>query len=255
MEITQDYTYFIFIFARIIGCIAFSQIFARGNVPKVFYMGFALVLTIFVYGNLSFENNLQIDFVLEYALLLLKELFIGFIIGHIVKLFMTVMTIGGDILDLEIGLSMAKIYDPKMQISMGISSRIFNLMMMFLFFSVGGHITLLKLFISTFEIIPLGNFTIGNNIIYNCVDLLSNITIYSVKMVIPVIAIEFIVEIAMGIMMKAIPQIHLFVVNIPVKLFIGLVSITIMAPSFASFLEKIITFMFDAIKSNLSLLM
>ena len=83
----------------------------------------------------------------------------------------------------------------------------------------------------------------------------SYILIYSVKLTLPILAVEFITEMGVGIMMKAIPQIHLFIVNIPLKIFIGFMAMLILVPTFAAFLEKLITLMFEAIQRNLSLLM
>ncbi|QSX07185.1 flagellar biosynthetic protein FliR [Sedimentibacter sp. zth1] len=255
MEITQDITYFIFILARISGCIIFNQVFGRGNVPVVFQIGLILMLSITVYGILPVDNFMEVNLLLEYVFLILKELFVGFIIGHIIKLFMSVIVIAGDVLDLQMGLSMAKIYDPKINISMGISGSLLNVFFMLLFFSVGGHLTLIKIFISSCKIIPIGNVHISKEVILYAVELFSYILIYAVKLTLPIMAMEFIVEVGMGIMMKAIPQIHLFVVNIPVKIFIGFMSLLILVPTFSSFLEKLITLMFEAIQKSLSLLM
>ena len=86
------------------------------------------------------------------------------------------------------------------------------------------------------------------------IELFSYILIYSVKLTLPILAVEFITEIGVGIMMKAIPQIHLFVVNIPLKIFIGFMAMLILVPTFATFLEKLITIMFETIQRNLNML-
>jgi flagellar biosynthetic protein FliR len=54
--------------------------------------------------------------------------------------------------------------------------------------------------------------------------------------------------------MKAIPQIQVFSVNIQLKLFVGLFLVMILVPSFSTFLEKVLTIMFETIENNLSLL-
>jgi flagellar biosynthetic protein FliR len=54
--------------------------------------------------------------------------------------------------------------------------------------------------------------------------------------------------------MRAVPQIDVFVVEIQLKVLIGFLSILILVPSFAAFLEKLITLMFDNIVHILAML-
>ena len=254
MEITADVTYFIFILARITGCIVFNQIFGRGNIPMIFQIGLSIMLAITVYGVLPPDNSLEVNLIIEYILLLIKELFVGFIIGYIISMFLSVIVVAGEFIDIQLGLSMAKLFDPSSNLSMGISSSIFNLFFMLIFFSVGGHLTLIQIFITTCKALPVGRLVFSQELFMTLIELFSYILIYSVKLTLPILAVEFITEIGVGIMMKAIPQIHLFVVNIPLKIFIGLMAMLILVPSFASFLERLITLMFEAIQRNLSLL-
>ncbi|NLG93626.1 MAG: flagellar biosynthetic protein FliR, partial [Clostridiales bacterium] len=71
--------------------------------------------------------------------------------------------------------------------------------------------------------------------------------IYAVKLALPVLAAEFIAEIAVGLIMKAVPQIDVFVINIQGKVILGFLILLIMVPSLSTFLERLITLMFDNI--------
>jgi len=79
------------------------------------------------------------------------------------------------------------------------------------------------------------------------VSMFSLILIYAVKMSLPVLAAEFITEIAVGLIMRAVPQIDVFSLNIQLKVIIGFIMILIMVSPLATFLEKLITLMFDNI--------
>lgn len=254
MIIEQDITYFIFILARMSGCIMFSQIFGRGNVPMMFQIGLSIMLSIAVQGVIPVDNYLEVNLLIEYIVLILKELLVGVIIGHIMKLFFSVVVTAGEFNDMQLGLSMAKIYDPKSNISMGISSSILNIMFMLLFFSANGHMSLIKIFISSCKVLPIGSINLSTDLFMSLTELFTNILIFSVKLSLPILAVEFVAEMGLGILMKAVPQIHLFVVNIPLKIFIGFATMLILVPSLASFLDRLITLMFEAIQNNLSLL-
>ncbi len=254
MVIEQDVTYFIFILARMAGCIMFSQIFGRGNIPMMFQIGLSIMLSIAVQGALPVDNFLEVNLLIEYIVLLLKELFVGVIIGHIMKLFFSVIVITGEFNDMQLGLSMAKIYDPKSNISMGISASILNIFFMLLFFSANGHMSLIKIFITSCKVLPIGRINFSPELFMSLTELFTDILIFAVKLSLPILAVEFITEIGIGILMKAVPQIHLFIVNIQLKIFIGFATMLILVPSLSTFLEKLITLMFEAIQKNLSLL-
>ncbi len=251
----EHFTYFLLIFSRMSGCVFFNQIFGRGNLPVIFKISLSLMLTITVYGLLPVQDNIVITSVVEYGLIILKEIFIGFIIGYIIGIFFSIVVIGGEITDLQIGMSMAQIYDPNSNVSVGVTGRFLNVFLILLFFSAGGHLSLIKIFITSCKLIEIGAFTIPKNLFLNMVELLSQIFVFAIKLALPILAVEIITEAGVGILMKAIPNIQVFSVNIQVKLFIGLFLIMILVPSFSSFLENILTIMFESIEKNLSLLM
>ena len=136
----EHFTYFLLIFSRMSGCVFFNQIFGRGNLPVIFKISLSLMLTITVYGLLPVQDNIVITSVVEYGLIILKEIFIGFIIGYIIGIFFSIVVIGGEITDLQIGMSMAQIYDPNSNVSVGVTGRFLNVFLILLFFSAGGQI-------------------------------------------------------------------------------------------------------------------
>jgi len=254
MGFDLDLTYFIFIFARMVGCIMFNGIFGRANLPRIFQFGLAVFLSIAVLDALPVHNYPEITTSIEYMVLIMKELFLGFVIGTIMNLFSTIVIIAGEATDMQIGLAMAKIYDPKSNISMGISASILNVLFMLLFFTSNCHITLIKIFLVSCKALPIGQLNYTPELFSSIVELFSLIFIFSMKLIMPILAIEFITEMCMGVLMKAIPQIHIFVVNIPLKIVIGLVFMMILLPAFSSYIDRIFTIMFETVRANLNLI-
>lgn len=254
MAYAGEFTYFLLIFARMSGCVFFNQIFGRGNLPVILKISLSLMLAITVYGILPPADDIVITSLLEYGLIILREVFLGYIIGYIISMFFSIVVIGGEIIDLQIGMSMSKIYDPSSNVSMGISGSFLNAFLIFLFFSANGHLSLIQIFITSCKLINIGYFSIPQNLFLNMIEMLSQILIFSLKLALPILAVEIITEAGVGILMKAIPQIQVFSVNIQLKLFIGLFLMMILVPSFSTFLENVLTIMFETIENNLSLL-
>ena len=254
MTFSGDFTYFLLIFARMSSCVFFNQIFGRGNLPNIFKISLSLFLAITVYGIIPPEGGIVIATTIEYILLIIKELFIGFLIGYIIGLFFSTVVISGEIIGIQIGMSMAKIYDPKSSVSMGIMGSFLNLILILIFFSVNGHLNLIQIFVTTSKLIEIGNFSIPTHLFYNMVELFQQILILALKLSMPIMAVEIILESGIGILMKAIPQIQVFSVNVQLKILVGVLLIFVLVPTFSTFIENVIVLMFDTVENSLSAL-
>lgn len=253
MELDYDFTLLMMIFMRMSGCILFNPILGRKSIPGVVRAALSMVLTLFVY-QLVPAQDLHIGSFLVFALCALKEFAVGFVIGYIIQLFLSVFIMSGEMMDMQIGMSMSRIYDPQSNVSMPLSASVINTMFILIFFASNGHLTLIRIFARLCEIVPYGDGFINTNVWQSLVGMFSLILIYSVKLSMPVVAVQLISEIGVGLIMRAVPQIDVFVVEIQLKVLIGFLSILILVPSFAAFLEKLITLMFDNITHILTML-
>ncbi|WP_444659915.1 flagellar biosynthetic protein FliR [Caproiciproducens sp. R2] len=246
MELNYDFTLLLFIFMRMSGCILFNPILGRKNLPVILKVGLTLMLSVFSY-HLVPAQTLEIPSFLVLSVSLLKELLIGYMVGYVIQLFLSVMLISGENMDMQIGISMSKIYDPQSNVSMPLSASFINTMFILIFFAVNGHLTLIQIFVKLCVMVPYGTLHFEPAMYQPLIDMFSLILVYAVKMSLPVLAAELITEIAVGLVMRAVPQIDVFVINIQLKVILGFVIIIIMAPPLASFLEKLILLMFDNI--------
>lgn len=244
MEFDYDFTLLLLIFMRMSGCILFSPIFGRRNIPVVIKIGLSLMLSVFTY-NLVPVQHLAISSFLVFFVELLKELMVGFIVGYVIQLFLSVILMSGETMDMQIGISMSKIYDPSSNISMPLTGSLMNAMFILIFFASNSHLTLIQVFVKLCTLVPYGSLNFQPELMSNLLSLFSLILIYSVKMSLPVLAAELITEIAVGIVMRAVPQIDVFTINIQMKVIIGFLMIFLLVPAFSAFLERMISLMFD----------
>lgn len=246
MNFDYDFTLLLLIFMRMSGCILFNPILGRKNVPVIVKVGLSLMLSVFSYQMVP-AQKVEMTSYLVFFVTLLEQLLIGLIIGFIIQLFLSIILISGENMDMQIGISMSKIYDPQSNVSMPMSSSLINAMFILIFFATNAHLTLIQIFTKLCVMVPYGTFQIKPALLQELTGMFSLILIYSVKMALPVLAAELITEIAVGLIMRAVPQIDVFVINIQLKVIIGFVVICIMVPPLASFLERLISLMFDNI--------
>ncbi|CUX71899.1 flagellar biosynthesis protein FliR [Clostridium sp. C105KSO15] len=244
---------FSLIFMRISGFILLNPILGRRNIPNVVKGGMVMVFTLLIYSFSSAQVPEPVNSI-EFAVLLIKEFVMGYVIGFVMDLFLMVITFAGSIIDFQMGLSMATIYDPQSNAQVAITGSLWNIYFILLFFAVDGHLALIKLLIKSAEIVPYGQVVLGTKVAWALIEVFIQCVVLAVRFSFPIVAIEFITEIAVGILMKMIPQINVFVVNIQAKLIIGLLMLIFLFSPMSDFMGDVINQMLLTVQSMIRLL-
>ena len=149
---------------------------------------------------------------------------------------------------------MASTYDPASGIQVTASSTMFNVLMSLLFFAANGHHTLIRIFAASGRVVPFGTAVPGEELYAALLELFIDCTILGVKLCMPILAAELMGQVGMGILMKAIPQINVFAINIELKVIIGLVMMFLLLVPFSEFLLGAETQMLVALQRVLPLM-
>ncbi|WP_312643806.1 flagellar biosynthetic protein FliR [Hydrogenoanaerobacterium sp.] len=235
---------FMLVFVRMSGMILFNPLFARRNVPTQVRMGLILALTIVITPTVDgapIAGMLELEFIFA----MFKELFLGFVCGFVFQIFYYLLFFAGDIMDMEFGLSMSKVFDPSSNIQMSTSGNLLNLLFMFYIFATNSHLIMIKIFATSYQVVPVGAVGLSTAIGEHIVNLFISVFVLALKLALPFIAVEFILEIAMGILMKIIPQIHIFVINIQMKVLVGIILLFAFAHPVGSFMDNYVVVMLE----------
>lgn len=254
LEFDYNFTLLLLIFMRMSGCIFFNPILGRKNLPALLRVGLSLMLTVFTYPLVP-QQNLQISSVLVMALACMKELLIGFVVGFIIEMFLSVIIMGGEQIDMQVGISMSRIYDPQSNLAMPLSASVINAMYLMIFFSSNSHLTLIRVFVRLGMALPYGDQLLSANVFGNLAAMFSLMLIYAAQLALPMIAVQMIAQVGIGLMMRAVPQIDIFTIEIQLKLIIGFVTILVLVPPLSDFIEKLISLMFQTISQIYGLMM
>lgn len=243
-EIIQtNFIVIIMVLTRVSGIFTFNPIFGRNNVPQYIKVGASLMLTLVMVVGGDMEYTLPSG-LFPFVFDMLKELLVGALLGLFVNMMLSVLALAGEIVDMQMGLSMAKSYDPTYG-SVGISTKIYDYWFVLYFFAVGGHLSYIELFAISYETIPIGFDNFNINIAYILVSYFETVLTLGVKLAMPVMAASLVTEFCVGVMMKAVPSIHVFVVNIQLKLLVGFVVLTASCGAISEFMGKIMSLMFE----------
>lgn len=209
------------IFMRMSGFLLFNPLLGRSNLPAMVKTGMALVLSILVFGTAG-TGVPQPDTLVELAFRLLLELGIGLVLGFVMWVVFSVVQIGGEVIDTQMGMTMAQIYDASSQANLSVTASLLNILLILDFFAENGHYTLMRLLTTSGELVPYGAAALGDGVYAYVIELFLACMLLAVKLAMPILAAELLGEVGMGVLMKAIPQINAFVINIELKVIIGL---------------------------------
>jgi len=144
----------------------------------------------------------------------------------------------GDLMDTHFGMSMAKVFDPGSSIQMSVSSTFLNILLMLYLFVTDSHLLMIRIFADSFQVLPAGTFTFSQDSAKFFINLFLSTFSLAIRLVLPFMAAEFVLELSMGVLMKLIPQIHIFVINIQFKMLLGLILLLAFAGPVASFVDN-----------------
>ena len=229
-------TLFLYILMRMTGFVVMNPLWGRQNVPARIKAGIVLVLTVFVH---SLSTNAAVPIpttAIELSVRLLLELALGYLVATIMQFFFFVPLMAGHVIDSQMGTTMSENYDPTMGTNISLTGTLLNIAMVMIFFTAGGHITLLRILMNVADIIPYGAVTIGVNIVQPLLEIFSSCLVLAVKLSLPILAAELIGQLGMGILMKVIPQINVFAINFELKIIVGLVLVTLLLPLMSEFI-------------------
>jgi flagellar biosynthetic protein FliR len=253
IDVDQAMT-FMLVMLRMTGMLLFNPILGRRNIPVMANAGLAFVLAALLMGVVT---PAPVDDITIPALLLLvvKELFVGFVAGVLFQMILSILIVGGEVIDLQLGISMSKAFDPSTNASISVTAGLLNAMFLLIFFTTDNHLTFIRLITITFDILPVGDFAVNPEIYLFLPELFSTILVFAIKLCLPVVVIELVVTMAVGIIMRIIPQINVFVVNIQFKLIIGIFSLIILVGPLVAYFGNLIQISFEQLEEALLLLM
>ena len=181
-----------------------------------------------------------------YLMMLLREIFIGFTLGFITNMFFNTIQVAGEIMDMQSGLGMAKVFDPETNVQMSIMGSVISFMMYLYFFATNSHMSYIQLFVISFDTLPVGGEGFNPDLGYNIVSYFSVLLAMVIKLAMPITAAAFILEFCMGMLMKSVPQIQIMVVNIQLKVAVGFMMLFLIAVPLSDFVDKYLDTWLDA---------
>lgn len=238
---------FSLIVMRMSGAIALNPIFGRNNFPSSAKAAFVFVCSLMLYAGMGQAPEREPASLIEYGVMLASELLFGFILGFGMELCVLVVRFASSVMDYMMGLNMAQIYDPQYNSQMTITSGMYYAFLMLLFFAVDGHLKLFGIFFAAARFIPFGSVSIRPELSEAVLKIFQDSILMGLQYAMPLIAMELVAEVAVGIIMRMIPHINVFVINFQMKIIVGILMLMFLFSPMSDKLNMIIDTMFRSL--------
>ena len=242
--------YFILILLRVGGLVIASPIFGRINIPQRVKICLVVALSYLCFTIFPQTNEIHYTTLMSYLFICAGELLLGIALAFVTNIFFALTSFtAGQLIDMQIGYGIVNVYDIQNNTQIPMMGNVLNIMLLMIFFAVNGHLTLIKMIYMTIERMPVGTLTFSPGVGITALEIFARAFLLGVMMALPIIASGLTLEITFGVLMRLVPQIHMFVVGVPIKMLVGLVVFTATIPVFANFSSRIFSEMFNGIES------
>jgi len=242
--IFRQYELFLLIMVRTSGIFIFSPFFSSQNIPNIMKVGLTFSVSLLISSILPFSVNLTNEVLL---ILIFKELMVGIIIGFISYVFFSAFYVMGQIADMKIGFGMVNVIDPQNKTQVPVMGNVYYILAFLMFLNFNGHHLLISTLVDSYTFLPIGSLKYTGDTMHILTNTLAKSFEIGFKLSTPIIAVVFLTDIVLGVMSKTIPQMNVFVVGMPLKVFIGLLIVIVSMPLFFSSLNGIFDLMINDI--------
>ena len=207
--------------------------------PRVRIM-FVILLTLIVLpftGPFNFPMNMSFIYLFSF---IIKEIGIGLFIGFGTVFIFEMFTFAGSIAGKQMGLGMAEMMDPTQMIRSSLVGQFWTLTMMIGFFSLDFHHFLIQTIVKNFQILPLGSGSFPSTLGNMFIDAGSNLFYISFQLAAPAIVFMIMLDTAIALMARILPNLPVFLIVLPVKIGMGLFIISISLEIFQTLAEPLL---------------
>ena len=242
---------FMLVLTRLTGLFASAPFFSTFRVPNQIKLLFAAFVAFIMFPLLSAKSGFILPkTVPQLSIFMIIEFGVGYLIGFLANLVFDGIKMAGNIISIQMAISMADILDPSTNERNPVISTTYNYMGILVFFAIGAHIWLFEALYLSFNSIPIGTSAfLTADLVNNIAQMISSIFHIAFALIMPIFAVLLVSDLLLGLMAKMMPQMNVFMVSLPFKIYCGLVLMCFFVLGSTKYMQDIITETFNTIKN------
>lgn len=234
------------IFVRVGSMLMTAPFFSTKAFPRRIRLFFALI-TSFLLASVIPAENVVIPAdsnVVFLATVIVLEALVGIALGLVGQLIFAGLELAGRLISLKIALGFAQMIDTMTQQKNQIVSNLFSLLAVLVFLFIDGDKVYLNALARSFEVIPVNTANIHMAGPF-MLDIATYLFIIGVQISSPFLVVLFLLDLALAIFARIMPQANIMFISMPLKVGIGVILLIMITPHLPTAFEMMFTRMFD----------
>lgn len=197
-------------FARILAFAKFAPVLGRSEINPTIRVAFSLILTIILF-SVTDVGTMPKDF--PFILGILINVILGAFTGWVASAIFSAIAAGGDMINMQMGLSSAMMFDQSTKSQGSLLSSFFNLLAAVLYINIGGLYWLIIALKKTFDIcgIFITSFSLANIASPEyLISITANVLYVGLQIASPILLASLGQDIILGIISRTAPQVNVF---------------------------------------------
>ncbi len=225
-------------FARYAAFLQIVPFFGGQVVPSQVKIATATALVIITYPALLAElpaDGGPLPFgAVGFIGMIAKEVFVGFTLGFVASLVFEAVSVAGRIADFQRGSTMGELFAPQLQERVSEMGQFQLQLAIVIFLTIGAHRFFLAALVKSFLFIPVLKFPHIEAGWTPAVEFLTLMTgsvlNIGVQLAVPIIITLLLTDLFFGLINRVAPQVNVFFLSMPVKMWIGIFVLAVMLP-------------------------
>jgi flagellar biosynthetic protein FliR len=224
---------YVLVFCRVGGLFVLAPIFSGRMIPaqaKLVVAGaisFAL-MPLVTHGAGMHGKPVPTDLTL--VPLIMKEILVGLAIALSLGAVAAGVAAASSLLDTTIGFSFAALVDPLTQTQSAVVGQLYSLFSVLVFLMIGGDHLMIEGIAASYRLVPLGQIPSFAQFGALAQHDLGQIFVIGLEVAAPVLISLGLVDVALALVARAVPQMNVFIVGLPAKILVGFGAIAASLP-------------------------
>lgn len=202
--------------------VSFSPIIGSGNVPARTKIGLSFFLSLIIFPIVTRDMPAIPESIVAFWTLVIREGMIGMLVALISNLMLAAVQLSGQIFGIQIGFGIVNVMDPLSEEQTSLLGEFIFIVGILLFLVMDGHHVFIRIIANSYTVVPLGAFGITEPLTSELAHWLTKAYLIAFKIGAPMIFCLLLISVAMGIVARTVPQINIFIVGLPINIFVGL---------------------------------
>jgi len=241
---------FLLIMMRMNAMIMIAPFFSSDVIPFRIKALVSFLITLVIFPVVAAKGYHIPNDMGAYFLLVLQEVSIGLFLGFLVSVIFAAFQLSGQYLAVQVGFGINEVLDPIGQVSVPLEGQFKNLIGLLVLLAMNGHHFMIQGVYRSYELAPIMSMNkvfLGGLLKY-VLYTFTGMFVVALKIALPVVAVVFLVEVSLGVLARAAPQMNIMMLGFPFKIVISFVVLVIVTPLIVRImwvsLERVFAFIF-----------